>query len=160
MGVLVTVEHDTGDKKVSQTTVLASGVEWTTGSLLHNKVILTVEVIPDRKFEGAFDWNLKNDHSGTVHVDVKGSNPHFGDYELTRKGDFQCTATDLLLNWTGKTKVARGLLANFSPIDSLVKVHFDKTTNHLDANLIETIGGKRWGVTVAQNKFSLLGGRA
>jgi len=160
------VDYTTGDKKISQTTQLSTGehatttLEWTTKSIKQNKVKLTVEVTPNRKFEGTFDWHVKPHDSADLTVDIKGSNPYLGDYEIHRKGDFKCSPADFVLNWAGKTTFANGPLSHFSPIDTDMKFNFNKASYHLNADVVKTINGKHYGVNVAENKLSVVGGAA
>ena len=163
---LMELDHTNGEKRVSQTMELASGehltttVEWTKDSVKDNKAIITVEITPNRKFKGVIDWDFKNPMSSKVEFEVEGTNPTIGEYVITRKGDWHFTNPTYILNWSGKTRFASGPLAVMSPMDTHVHINFNKNQKTLDAEVVETIGGKKWGVTVSRNKFSMLAGRA
>merc|ERR550519_1128853 len=160
---LASVDYTTGDKKISQTIELPNGEQLTTDitnmdSIKKNKAIVTVEITPDRKFEGTFDWHARAWGDLDLEVDIKGKNPYVGDYEISRKVQYRHRTVEL--NASGKTVFSSGPLASFSPIDTIVNIKFDKSSQILNANLVKTSGGKKYGVTVSQNRFSLLSGRA
>merc|ERR1711970_1455937 len=75
---LTVVDFQRGARRISQTTELPSGehltttVEWTEDSLKKNQATITVEVTPNRKFEGIFGWDFQTLSTGNFHFDVKG----------------------------------------------------------------------------------------
>lgn len=159
------VEHKNGEKRFSQTTDLPNGehltttVEWTTNMVKKNKVVVTAEWTPDRKLEAAFDWDFRKLQQGNVDIDVKGDHPWVGNYHITRKGNWKSNKRGFNLNWEGNAVMSSGPFSALSPIQTTFKVHLNKPTMKIDANIIKTIGGKQWGFAVAKNKFSILAGR-
>merc|ERR1719284_604443 len=73
---LTVVDFQRGARRISQTTELPSGehltttVEWTEDSLKKNQATITVEVTPNRKFEGVFGWDFQTLSTGNFHFDV------------------------------------------------------------------------------------------
>merc|ERR1719195_1956165 len=131
---LTVVDFKTGDRTISQTTELPSGehltttVEWTEDSLKKNQATITVEVTPNRKFEGIFGWDFQTLSTGNFHFDVKGENPWVGNYAIDRHA-----------NWE----------MNFV---------FNTRKMVLNADMVETMGGKQWGLKIHKNRFSILTG--
>jgi len=162
---LVVVDYVSGAKKITQAIQLPNGehmttsVEWARDTMQANKVKVKVEVTPDRKFDGTFDWDLTDLHAVNMKMDIKGENPVLGTYEITRIGAFTSTRTSYDVKWTGKSAFTKGPIAPFTPVGTDFKVTFDKNTKALDASIVKVIGGKKWGFTVDQNRFSLLSGR-
>merc|ERR1712071_322577 len=135
---LMVVDYTSGQRHISQTTELPSGEHLTT------KVEWTKDTMKKSKFS----------------FDIKGRNPFFGDYAITRKGDWHITPSVFIFNWNGKTNFSEGPLAVVSPMDTFFHFNFDKSYKTLDADMTKTVGGKKWGVTISNNRFNLLAGAA
>merc|ERR1712013_758751 len=92
---LTVVDFRRGARRISQTTELPSGehltttVEWTEDSLKKNQATITVEVTPNRKFEGIFGWDFQTLSTGNFHFDVKGENPWVGNYAIDRHANWE-----------------------------------------------------------------------
>ena len=163
---LMVVDYTSGQRHISQTTELPSGehlttkVEWTKDTMRNNKAILTVNITPNREFKGVIDWDMNNMKKSKFSFDIKGRNPFFGDYAITRKGDWHITPSVFIFNWNGKTNFSEGPLAVVSPMDTFFHFNFDKSYKTLDADMTKTVGGKKWGVTISNNRFNLLAGAA
>merc|ERR1712105_127433 len=122
-----------------------------------------VEVTPNRKLEGKVGWECLDRYDNIkVYLDIKGSNPHIGDYMIQRNGEYERIASVpymYKLTWTGKAEFAEGPLATFSPIDTNMVASVNLANLHVDANIVKSFGGKRWGFTLANDKFTLISGR-
>merc|ERR1712111_271140 len=140
---LTVVDFQRGARRISQTTELPSGehltttVEWTEDSLKKNQATITAEVTPNRKFEGIFGWDFQTLSTGNFHFDVKGEN-----------------------HWVGKSEFKSGPFSSFSPIDTKMNFVFNTRKMVLNADMVETMGGKQWGLKIHKNRFSILTGNA
>ena len=165
----VTVDYTPGSHTVSQTVELPTG-EHVTVSLAWPRLQsntgdleFAVEVTPNRKLEGKVGWECLDRYDNIkVYLDIKGSNPHIGDYMIQRNGEYERIASVpymYKLTWTGKAEFAKGPLATFSPIDTNMVASVNLANLHVDANIVKSFGGKRWGFTLANDKFTLISGR-
>merc|ERR1712079_864284 len=140
---LTVVDFQRGARRISQTIELPSGehltttVEWTEDSLKKNQATITVEVTPNRKFKGIFGWDFQTLSTGNFHFDVKGENP-----------------------WVGNSEFKTGPFSSFSPIDTKMNFVFNTRKMVLNADMVETMGGKQWGLKIHKNRFSILTGNA
>merc|ERR1712080_431365 len=118
----------------------------------------TVELTPDRKLEGKLGWECSSNHNNTmVYFDIKGSNPYIGDYIIQRNGHYEkISGTEHKLTWTGKAEFAKGPLAMYSPIDTNIVTSVNTANLHVDANVVKSFGGRRWGFTLMNGKFTLI----
>jgi hypothetical protein len=163
---LTIVNYAHGTKTISQTTALPSGehltttVEWTKDTMKTNKAIVTVKVTPDRLFKGTFEWDFQTMTMGNLMFDLRGKNPWIGDYKVKRNVNWNMAPPQFIFNWVGRSEFTTGPLSPISPIDSKFMVDFDTRRMHLNADLLEIVGGKKFGVKVARNRFTLLTGQA
>merc|ERR1712126_689675 len=163
---LTVVDFKRGDRTISQTTELPSGehltttVEWTADTLKKNQATITVEITPNRKFEGTFGWDFQTYYMGNFHVDVKGENPWVGDYAIDRHVNWNLSRPEYMFNWVGKSEFKSGPFATFSPIDSKINFNYNSRQMMLNADMVETMGEKQYGVKIHRNRFSLLTGIA
>merc|ERR1712088_863022 len=163
---LTVVDFKRGDRTISQTTELPSGehltttVEWTADTLKKNQATVTVEITPNRKFKGIFGWDFQTYYMGNFHVDVKGENPWVGDYAMDRHVNWNLSRPEYMFNWVGKSEFKYGPFASFSPIDSKINFNYNSRQLMLNADMVETMGGKQYGVKIHRNRFSLLTGIA
>merc|ERR1712071_246041 len=123
-----------GQRHISQTTELPSGEHLTT------KVEWTKDTMRNNKAILTVNITPNREFKGII--------------------DWHITPAVFIANWNGKTEFAEGPLAVVSPMDTFVHFNFDKNHKTLDADMTETFGGKKWGVTISKNKFSLLTGGA
>merc|ERR1712121_407125 len=163
---LTVVDFKRGDRTISQTTELPSGehltttVEWTADTLKKNQAAVTVETTPNRKFKGIFGWDFQTFYMGNFHVDVKGENPWVGDYAIDRHVNWNLSKPEYIFNWVGKSEFKTGPFSSFSPIDSKIDFNYNSRQMMLNADMVETMGGKQWGLKINRNRFSLLTGVA
>merc|ERR1711874_109285 len=163
---LTVVDFQRGARRISQTTELPSGehltttVEWTEDSLKKNQATITVEVTPNRKFEGIFGWDFQTLSTGNFHFDVKGENPWVGNYAVDRHANWEMSKPRYMFNWVGKSEFKSGPLSSFSPIDTKMNFVFNTRKMVLNADMVETMGGKQWGLKIHKNRFSILTGNA
>merc|ERR1711874_609272 len=163
---LTVVDFQRGARRISQTTELPSGehltttVEWTEDSLKKNQATITVEVTPDRKFEGIFGWDFQTLSTGNFHFDVKGENPWVGNYAIDRHANWEMNKPRYMFNWVGKSEFKSGPFSSFSPIDTKMNFVFNTRKMVLNADMVETMGGKQWGLKIHKNRFSILTGNA
>ena len=163
---LTVVDFKTGDRTISQTTELPSGehltttVEWTADTLKKNQATVTVEITPNRKFKGIFGWDFQTFFMGNFHVDVKGENPWVGNYAIDRHVNWNLSKPEYMFNWVGKSEFTTGPFSTFSPIDSKINFNYNSLQMMLNADMVETMGGKQWGLKIHRNRFSLLTGIA
>merc|ERR1719318_710406 len=163
---LTVVDFQRGARRISQTTELPSGehltttVEWTEDSLKKNQATITVEVTPNRKFEGVFGWDFQTLSTGNFHFDVKGENPWVGNYAIDRHANWEMNKPRYMFNWVGKSEFKTGPFSSFSPIDTKMNFVFNTRKMVLNADMVETMGGKQWGLKIHKNRFSILTGNA
>jgi len=163
---LTVVDFKSGDRTISQTTELPSGehltttVEWTADTLKKNQATVTVEITPNRKFKGIFGWDFQTVFMGNFHVDVKGENPWVGDYAIDRHVNWNLSRPEYMFNWVGKSEFKTGPFSTFSPIDSKINFNYNTRQMMLNADMVETMGGKQWGLKIHRNRFSILTGTA
>ena len=159
---LTVVDFKRGDRTISQTTELPSGehltttVEWTADTLKKNQATVTVEITPNRKFKGIFGWDFQTFYMGNFHVDVKGENPWVGDYAIDRHVNWNLSKPEYIFNWVGKSEFKTGPFSTFSPIDTKIDFNYNSRQMMLNADMVETMGGKQWGLKIHRNRFSLL----
>merc|ERR1712008_372219 len=163
---LTVVDYTTGQKRISQTMELPTGehltttVEWTGDTMKTNEATVTIQITPDRRFTGIFGWDFQAVKMGNMKFDIKGMNPWMGEYSINRKANWNMAAPQFIFNWVGKSEFTTGMLSTFSPIDSKFEFNYDTRRGMLNADIFETLGGKKWGMKVARNRFSLLTGIA
>merc|ERR1712051_1058412 len=163
---LTVVDFKRGDRTISQTTELPSGehltttVEWTADTLKKNQATVTVEITPNRKFKGIFGWDFQTTTMGNFNIDVKGENPWVGDYAIDRQVNWNLSRPEYMFNWVGKTVFKTGPFFSFSPIDTKINLNYNSRQMMLNADMVETMGGKQWGLKIHRNRFSLLTGIA
>merc|ERR1711963_678321 len=120
--------------------------------------IITVEVTPNRKFEGIFGWDFQTLSTGHFHV--KGENPWVGNYAIDRHANWEMNKPRYIFNWVGKSEFKSGPFSSFSPIDTKMNFVFNTRKMVLNADMVETMGGKQWGLKIHKNRFSILTGNA
>merc|ERR1712088_641176 len=147
---LTVVDFQRGARRISQTTELPSGEHLTT----------TVEVTPNRKFKGIFGWDFQTLSTGNFHFDVKGENPWVGNYAIDRHANWEMDKPRYMFNWVGKSEFKTGPFSSFSPIDTKMNFVFNTRKMVLNADMVETMGGKQWGLKIHKNRFSILTGNA
>merc|ERR1712121_20064 len=163
---VMTTGNKRGERTISQTTELPSGehltttVEWTADTLKKNQATVTVEITPNRKFKGIFGWDFQTFYMGNFHVDVKGENPWVGDYAIDRHVNWNLSKPEYIFNWVGKSEFKTGPFSSFSPIDTKIDFNYNSRQMMLNADMVETMGGKQWGLKIHRNRFSLLTGVA
>ena len=163
---LTVVDFQRGARRISQTTELPSGehltttVEWTADTLKKNQATVTVEITPNRKFKGIFGWDFQTFYMGNFHVDVKGENPWVGNYAIDRHANWNLSKPEYIFNWVGKSEFKTGPFTHFSPINSKINFNYNSRQMMLNADMVETMGGKQWGLKIHRNRFSLLTGIA
>jgi len=163
---LTVVDYTTGQKRISQTMELPSGehltttVEWTRDTMKTNEATVTIQITPDRRFNGIFSWDFQTVKMGNMRFDMRGRNPWLGEYSINRKANWNLAAPQYIFGWVGKSEFSTGILSTFSPIDSKFEFNYDMRRGMLNADIFETLGGKKWGMKVARNRFSLLTGIA
>jgi len=163
---LTVVDFKRGDRTISQTTELPSGehltttVEWTADTLKKNQATVTVEITPNRKFKGIFGWDFQTMTMGNFNIDVKGENPWVGDYAIDRQVNWNLSRPEYMFNWVGKSVFKTGPFFSFSPINSKINFNYNSRQMMLNADMVETMGGKQWGLKIHRNRFSLLTGIA
>merc|ERR1712210_215657 len=138
---LTVVDFKRGDRTISQTTV-------------------TVEITPNRKFKGIFGWDFQTMTMGNFNIDVKGENPWVGDYAIDRQVNWNLSRPEYMFNWVGKSVFKTGPFFSFSPINSKINFNYNSRQMMLNADMVETMGGKQWGLKIHRNRFSLLTGIA
>merc|ERR1712013_884314 len=121
---------------------------------------ITVEVTPNRKFEGIFGWDFQTLSTGNFHFDVKGENPWVGNYAIDRHANWEMNKPRYMFNWVGKSEFKTGPFSSFSPIDTKMNFVFNTRKMVLNADMVETMGGKQWGLKIHKNRFSVLTGNA
>merc|ERR1712013_133204 len=139
---------------------LTTTVEWTEDSLKKNQATITVEATPNRKFEGIFGWDFQTLSTGNFHFDVKGENPWVGNYAIDRHANWEMNKPRYMFNWVGKSEFKTGPFSSFSPIDTKMNFVFNTRKMVLNADMVETMGGKQWGLKIHKNRFSILTGNA
>merc|ERR1712203_47277 len=73
----------------------------------------------------------------------------------------QATITvEVTPNWVGKSEFKTGPFSSFSPIDTKMNFVFNTRKMVLNADMVETMGGKQWGLKIHKNRFSILTGNA
>jgi len=161
---LVTVDYTPGSHSISQTVVLPTGehvtvsLSWPRLEMDTTDLEFTVELTPHRKLEGKLGWEFSSNHDNNmVYFDIKGSNPYIGDYIIQRNGHYEkISGTEYKLTWTGKAEFAKGPLAMYSPIDTNIVTSVNTANLHVDANVVKSFGGRRWGFTLMNGKFTLI----
>merc|ERR1712066_267662 len=98
---LTVVDFKRGDRTISQTTELPSGehltttIEWTADTLKKNQATITVEITPNRNYNGqtparTLKISFVPKHGQDLNLDFKMSGPNMGgwkfDFESTRSG--------------------------------------------------------------------------
>merc|ERR1711962_1757335 len=158
-----TIMHEIGSKlevksncPEFETFILTTTVEWTEDSLKKNQATITVEVTPNRKFEGIFGWDFQTLSTGNFHFDVKGENPWVGSYAIDRHANWEMNKPRYMFNWVGKSEFKTGPFSSFSPIDTKMNFVFNTRKMVLNADMVETMGGKQWGLKIHKNRFSIL----
>merc|ERR1712088_125073 len=136
---LTVVDFKRGDRTISQTTELPSGVHLTT-------TVEWTEVSPNRKFKGIFGWDFQTLSTGNFHFDVKGENPWVGNYAVDRHANWEMSKPRYMFNWVGKSEFKTGPFSSFSPIDTKMNFVFNTRKMVLNADMVETMGGKQWGL--------------
>merc|ERR1711948_4672 len=56
-------------------------------------------------------------------------------------------------NWVGKSEFKTGPLSSFSPIDTKMNFVFNARKMVLNADMVETMGGKQWGLKIHQDEL-------
>merc|ERR1712055_430132 len=96
----------------------------------------------------------------TFHFDVKGENPWVGNYAIDRHANWEMNKPRYMFNWVGKSEFKSGPFSSFSPIDTKMNFVFNTRKMVLNADMVETMGGKQWGLKIHKNRFSILTGNA
>merc|ERR1711962_361557 len=135
---------------------LTTTVEWTEDSLKKNQATITVEVTPNWKFEGIFGWDFQTLSTGNFHFDIRGENPWVGNYAIDRHANWEMNKPRYMFNWVGKSEFKSGPFSSFSPIDTKMNFVFNTRKVVLNADMVETMGGKQWGLKIHKNRFSIL----
>merc|ERR1712226_1842316 len=139
---------------------LTTTVEWTRDTMKTNEATVPIQITPDRRFNGIFSWDFQTVKMGNMRFDMRGRNPWLGEYSINRKANWNLAAPQYIFGWVGKSEFSTGILSTFSPIDSKFEFNYDMRRGMLNADIFETLGGKKWGMKVARNRFSLLTGIA
>merc|ERR1712116_108864 len=92
--------------------------------------------------------------TGNFHFDVKGENPWVGNYAVDRHANWEMSKPRYMFNWVGKSEFKTGPLSSFSPIDTKMNFVFNTRKMVLNADMVETMGGKQWGLKIHKNRFS------
>merc|ERR1712054_624289 len=82
---------------------------------------LGVTITPDRKVVTKFGWEWAGVKK--VYLDVVGHNPSFGDYKLSRQGEFEEVSGSLYkIKWTGhgETNVVASVNTSNLKVDAIV----------------------------------------
>merc|ERR1712032_99430 len=153
-----TISHEMGSKLEVNSN--CPEFEWTADTLKKNQATVTVEITPNRKFKGIFGWDFQTVFMGNFHVDVKGENPWVGDYAIDRHVNWNLSRPEYMFNWVGKSEFKTGPFSTFSPIDSKINFNYNTRQMMLNADMVETMGGKQWGLKIHRNRFSILTGTA
>merc|ERR1711884_806024 len=98
--------------------------------------------------------------TGNFHFDVKGENPWVGNYAIDRHANWEMNKPRYMFNWVGKSEFKSGPFSSFSPIDTKMNFVFNARKMVLNADMVETMGGKQWGLKIHKNRFSILTGNA
>merc|ERR1712037_612118 len=88
------------------------------------------------------------------------ANPWVGDYAIDRHVNWNLSKPEYIFNWVGKSEFKTGPFSSFSPIDTKIDFNFNSRQMMLNADMVETMGGKQWGLKIHRNRFSLLTGVA
>merc|ERR1712116_88108 len=113
----------------------------------------TIEATPNRKFKGIFGWDFQTLSTGNFHFDVKGENPWVGNYAVDRHANWEMSKPRYMFNWVGKSEFKTGPFSSFSPIDTKMNFVFNTRKMVLNADMMETMGGKQWGLKIHKNRF-------
>ena len=97
---------------------------------------------------------------GNFHVDVKGENPWVGNYAIDRHANWNLSKPEYIFNWVGKSEFKTGPFTHFSPINSKINFNYNSRQMMMNADMVETLGGKQWGLKIHRNRFSILTGTA
>jgi hypothetical protein len=161
---LTQVDYDSAAKKASHTVHLPNGkdvivsVAWPKITADASDLEFGVTITPDRKVVAKFGWAFTAINK--VYLDIVGNNPWMGDYKLSRKGEFQAISpSQYKWTWLGHSEVARGGFHMLSPIETHMVGSVDIAAKRVDANMWKVVRGKKWGFTMANDKFFLLTGQ-
>jgi hypothetical protein len=161
---LTQVDYDSAAKKASHTVHLPNGkdvivsVAWPKITADASDLVFGVTITPDRKVVAKLGW--ANGKENKVYLDIVGNNPWMGDYKLSRKGEFEAiSSSQYKMKWVGHTEVAKGGFHMFSPIETHMVGSVNTDTHRVDANMWKVVRGKKWGFTMANDKFHLLTGQ-
>merc|ERR1712013_300283 len=84
-----------------------------------------------------------------------------GEMKLTvRHANWEMNKPRYMFNWVGKSEFKTGPFSSFSPIDTKMNFLFNTRKMVLNADMVETMGGKQWGLKIHKNRFSILTGNA
>ena len=83
-----------------------------------------------------------------------------GNYAIDRHANWEMNKPRYMFNWVGKSEFKTGPFSSFSPIDTKMNFVFNTRKMVLNADMVETMGGKQWGLKIHKNRFSILTGNA
>merc|ERR1712172_192945 len=90
--------------------------------------------------------------------DVVGNNPWIGDYKMSRQGEFELVSGSVYkIKWTGHGETAKGFLHRVSPVETHVVSSVNMKNMKVDAIVWKSFAGKKYGFTLTNDKFNLLG---
>ena len=160
---VATVDFDPSSKKASSTMHLPNGKDlvidlaWPKMTVDASDLEFGVTITPDRKVVTKFGWKWAGVKK--VYLDVIGNNPWIGDYKLSRRGEFQEVSGSLYkIKWTGHGKTTKGFLRRVSPVETNVVASVNTRNLKLDAIVWKSFAGQKYGFTMNNDKFTLLGG--
>merc|ERR1711874_386181 len=86
-------------------------------------------------------------------LEVKSNCPEFetfiitttGNYAIDRHANWEMNKPRYMFNWVGKSEFKSGPFSSFSPIDTKMNFVFNTRKMVLNADMVETMGGKQWG---------------
>merc|ERR1712158_357982 len=159
-----TVNFDTSSKTASHPMHLPSGKDltidlaWPKMTADASDLEFGVTITPDRKVVTKFGWEWAGVKK--VYLDVVGNNPWIGDYKLSRKGEFEEVSGSLYkIKWTGHGETTKGFLRRVSPVETNVVASLNTRNLKVDAIVWKSFAGKKYGLTLNNDKFTLLAGQ-
>merc|ERR1711910_231909 len=161
---VATVDFDSSSKKASHTMHLPSGKDltidlaWPKMTPAASDLEFGVTITPDRKVVTKFGWEMAGVKK--VYLDVVGNNPWMGDYKLSRQGEFEEVSGSVYkIKWTGHGETTKGFLRRVSPVETNVVASVNVRNMKVDAFVLKSFAGQKYGFTLTNDKFTLLAGK-
>merc|ERR1712061_355723 len=152
----ITVGDDFLKPKITWEGKLPSNAQEAEEFMLKNNVHVTVAG-SKRNLDLSLNWKMSKPdfdfgtpENGKLSLNVKGNNPRWGDYSLSRDINWKVENKVIELNLKGMAQFAKGGLATSTPIETAVnfKVLVDK--KDLIGKFMKKINGKEYSVDFPQ----------